>query len=115
MMHRLHRRNLNESSAHVYPRGWSLYNIIILGVVALLGIVYLLVVNDLSTKVYEVRSLRNYFSSVLEDTGRLKATTIELQSRQELSQAIQAYPFIPEGALEYARSTTVALERHARP
>ena len=83
--------------------------------VALLGIVYLLVVNDLSTKVYEVRSLRNHFSSALEETGRLKTTTIEMQSRKELSQAIQAYPFIPEGSLEYARSTTVALERHSQP
>jgi len=94
---------------------WPLANLFLGAGLILLGIIYLLAVNDLSTKVYEVRSLRNRLSSVSEQTNRVKRETVQGQSRTQLTEAIRAYPFVPEGSLEYARSSSVAFEAHARP
>ncbi len=96
-------------------RRWPMVNVVLFTSLVLLGILYLLAVNDLSTKVYEVRSLRNRLSSVTEETNQIKRETIQGQSRSELTQAIQAYQFVSEGSLEYAHQSTVAFETHGRP
>ena len=69
-----------------------------------LAALYLLMVNDMNTKVYEIRSLKSQSSMFSERLADIKREAAQSQSRIELSGRIARYPFEPEGRVEFVSS-----------
>lgn len=87
---------------------------IAIAIIVALAALYLLMVNDMNTKVYEIRSLKGQVNAMTGRLADVKREAAQSQSRMELSGRIARHSFEPEGLLEFVSSPSpVALGNSA--
>lgn len=76
----------------------SIYVFILL---AVLGASYLLLVNSLSTKGYEIKKLEKHVVELKEANKRLELESAALQSVQQIEEAVKVLNLVPGKGIKY--------------
>ena len=63
---------------------------------------YVFLINDVSTKGYEIQSLRRSGSVVNEELAKAKRQADSVQSMGSIADRLHEHTFVPEGSVEYA-------------
>ncbi|MBI5135556.1 hypothetical protein HZA86_04990 [Candidatus Uhrbacteria bacterium] len=79
------------------------------------GVTYVFLVNDVSTKGYEIQSLRTTSAQTAEELAKIKQNASIAQSMNSVAKRLKELSFIPEGAVEYARPASPVAYRVGTP
>ncbi len=102
-----HRKNVARGSIRLHLL------LAILAVTA--GVTYVFFVNDLSTKGYEIQSLKMTSVKIVEELAKMKQAASSAQSVDALHLRLKAYSFVPEGAVEYAHPASPVAYQGGNP
>lgn len=91
-------------------RSQTNWNIWLLGFLAVLGAAYLLEVNSLSTKGYEIKKLEKQTVALKEVEKRLELESAALQSIQQVEASVKFLNLVPSKEINYPSSHGYAYE-----
>lgn len=87
------------------------FGVAILIFLGIFGILYLVEVNSISTKGYEIRTLEKRVFELSESAKRLQLEVAEQQSIQNIEGAVRVLNLVPSAGMNYLRDDGYALKR----
>ena len=84
---------------------------IILASLLVFGVLYLLAVNNISTKGYEIRSLEKRAQELSDSAKRLELEAAELRSIQSIESGVKTLNLVPSAGVDYVKDEGYALNR----
>ena len=92
----------------VQERHYKLNALLLLGVV-FMGVMYLVEVNGLSTKGYQIRELENSVTRLETDNEKLSVRVTEARSMASLQEKIKGFSMVPVDHMDFLPSNDVAM------
>lgn len=86
-------------------------NIILVVVVAIFGISYLVQINSVATKGYQIEELENKITELKEEQADLELEALSLQSMGTVKEKVDELGLVAIGEADYLQPTPVALAR----
>jgi len=82
-------------------------NIIVLGLVVFIGISYLIQINTLATKGYQIRELETKVTQLEKESKTMELQVLELQSMDNVKNKVSQLNMVDVGKVEYLMPTPV--------
>ena len=83
----------------------------IISLIFVIGVAYLMQVNSITTKGYEIEKLEQNLLSVKEANKRLELETASLKSIQTIEAEVNTLNFVPSSGVNYFKESKYALEQ----
>jgi len=112
--------HLTKKSKKIYRRkkmfpamkiGLKTVNIVIVVLIAVVGISYLVQVNDLATKGYQIEELENRITELQQEGADLELNVLSLQSMGTVKERVDDLGMVLAGESDYLQPTPVAVAR----
>ena len=89
----------------------EILNIVIIGLIVVMGMSYLVEVNRATTKGYKIRDLERQINQLEESTQKVEMEIAELQSLDSIEQREEKLGMVPVDRIEYVKvpGTSVAV------
>jgi len=91
--------NLIASQSRVTISRWL--GLAALGSVLVWGVIYLVIINAVATKGFEIKNLEQQLASVKEENKKLEVRSTELQSLDSIEQGLDKSKFVSVQKIEY--------------
>ncbi|OIO06594.1 hypothetical protein CO115_03335 [Candidatus Falkowbacteria bacterium CG_4_9_14_3_um_filter_36_9] len=82
----------------------KIFNNILLILIILLGVYYIIGINDLSIKGFQLLETKKIMNELNDENSDLEATTMSLQSYNNLNSRVKDLSMIPAGNIDYLSS-----------
>lgn len=89
---------MKSKSNHATKSNWTTW---VFALLALFGLFYLLLVNSLSTKGYEIKKLEKRIVELSEVQKRLGLESAALQSVQQIEEMVKVLNLVPSNQINY--------------
>lgn len=90
---------------------WPAVGFWLLAVIAFFGLLYLIQVNTLSTKIYEIRSLEKRLTELKESNRRLELEAASLKAIQNIETRVKTLNLVPSGVVKYLGTSEYAIKK----
>jgi len=86
-------------------------NIVVSGLIVVMTVGYLVQINSLATKGYQIKDLENKITSLKQEKADLELEALSLQSMGNVAEKVQGLGMVSAGEPEYLAPTPVAMAR----
>lgn len=102
-------KNKKGSAANINgPKKISALNALLTIIIIVVGLTYLIQINSLATKGYEIKELENEIYTLELETSDLQSLTLELQSMNNIQTKVTQLNMVAVGQAEYLSPKPVA-------